>query len=142
MEKYLELAGAFMNIRREYGYVRFDKEVSKKVKNDILIMSYLKRHGGIAHPKDLSEEFMISTARMAVILNNLEEKGAVIRLPDQEDNRQTIVQLTDEGDRLYEKYNGEILGFTARLFQEIGEEDSRELIRITRKMMDVVAERK
>lgn len=81
MEKYLELANAFVNIRREYGYVRFDREISKKIKNDLFVMSYLKRHGGVAHPKELSEEFMISTARMAVILNNLEEKGVIIRTP-------------------------------------------------------------
>ena len=142
MEKYQELADAFINIRREYPYVKFDKEVSKKIKNEIFVMSFLRNHGGTAHPKELSEEFMISSARMAVILNQLESKGVIMRQPDPNDNRQTIVQLTQEGVEFFEACNNQIIGFIARLFEEIGEDDARELIRINRKMMNVIAERR
>ena len=140
METYRELASRFVNIRREHPYVKFEKEVSKKIKNDIFVMSFLRRHGGVAHPKELSDEFMISTARMAVILNHLSEKGVIVRQPDPNDNRQTIVRLTEKGTAIFEGINSEILDFIAHLFQEIGEDDSRELIRIIRRMMDVIEE--
>ena len=142
MDIYQELADAFVSIRREYSYVKFDKEISRKIKNDIFVMSYLRNHGGAAHPKDLSEEFMISTARMAVILNQLEEKGEVVRQPDPDDSRQTIVRLTDKGASFFEKCNGEIVDFIALLFREIGEQDARELIRIVRELMDAVSRRR
>ena len=72
MSEYLDLAGQFINIRRSLPYIKFDNEVSKKVKHEIFILSYLKLHNGVAHPKDLSEEFIVSTARMAFLLNQIE----------------------------------------------------------------------
>lgn len=138
MEKYRELASAFINIRREYPYVKFDKEISRKIKNEIFIMSFLRNHGGAAHPKELSEEFMISSARMAVLLNQLEDKGLILRQHDSDDNRQTIVQITEKGIEFFESCNEQIISFIAKIFEEIGEDDARELIRINRKMMNVV----
>ena len=57
-----------IGLRRRHPYIRFDKEISTKAKNDIFVLSHLARSGGAVHPKELSEEFMISTAQMAVIL--------------------------------------------------------------------------
>lgn len=46
---------------------------------------------------DLSQKFDISTARVATILNTLEEKEFVIRNKSNDDKRITIVKLTDKG---------------------------------------------
>lgn len=103
-------------------------------------MSYLKKHNGAAHPKELSEEFMISTAQMAVILNQMEEKNLVARLHDPESNRRTIVQLTEQGSEFFDGINDAVIAFAARLFQKIGEEDARSFICLMHKLMDAVAE--
>lgn len=142
MDKYQEFANDFINIRREYPHVKFESEIFPKIKNDIFILSYLYHHNGMAHPKDLSREFMISSARMAVLLKQLEEKGGIVRKTDPEDNRQTIVQITAEGSDFFEACNAKIIGFLAKLFEEIGEDDARELIRINKKMMNVITERR
>lgn len=140
MEIYRELASDFINKRREHPLILFEKEISTKSKNDLFVMSYLRRHGGMAHPKELSEEFMISTAQMAVILNQLEERQLVVRLHDLKSNRQTIVKLTEQGEAFFEGINDETIDFIARLFQKIGEEDARSLIRIMRRLTDVIIE--
>lgn len=140
MKMYQELANDFINIRREYPHVKFEKEVFTKIKNDIFILSFLQNHDGTAHPKELSEEFMISSARMAVILKQLEEKGSIERKSDPEDSRQTIVQITEKGKDFFETCNARIVSFIAKLFEEIGEADAKELIRINKKMMNVIAE--
>ena len=140
MDIYRELAKDFINVRREHPYIRFDKEISAKIKNDIFVIDYLKRHNGAAHPKELSEEFMISTAQMAVILNQLEEKELVVRLHDPQSNRQTIVHLTPKGEQFFEEVNSGIIDFVSWLFGEIGEEDARSFVRIICRMMNVVAE--
>jgi len=57
-----------IGLRRRHPYIRFDKEISTKAKNDIFVLSHLARSGGAVHPKELSEEFMISTAQMELIL--------------------------------------------------------------------------
>ena len=140
MHMYRELANDFINIRREYPHVKFEKEIFTKLKNDIFILSYLQSHGGAAHPKELSEDFMISSARMAVILKQLEAKGSIARTNDPQDSRQTIIQITAAGREFFEACNARIVDFIARIFEKIGEKDARELIRINQEMMRVIAE--
>lgn len=140
MDKYLELANQFLQIRRSLPYVKFDKEVSEKSKYEIYILSYLKRHNGTAHPKDLSGEFIVSTARMAVLLNQLEEKGFIARIHDSEDNRQTIIKLMPKGEEFFEEKNDKIVKFIARFFDELGETDSNEFVRLYTKLMSFVSE--
>lgn len=138
MELYRELAGGFIGARREHPLVRFEKKTATKYKNDMLVLSYLKGHGGSAHPKELSEEFMISTAQMAVILNQMEARELVVRLHDPRSHRQTIVKLTDRGLEFFDSINDEIIDFTARLFRKIGEVDARSLIRIIHKLVEAI----
>ena len=116
MYRFYELANKYLNTRRSLPYVKFDKRITKKTNNEICILSYLKAHNGEAHPKELSREFIVSTPRMAVILNQLEEKGYIIRVSDSEDNRQTIVKIQ----------------------KEIGERDAREFVRLYSKLMNYV----
>lgn len=142
MSELLELAEQFINIRRSLPYIKFDKEVSQKVKHDIFILSYLKLHNGVAHPKDLSEEFIVSTARMAVLLNHLEEKGYIVRIHDDEDNRQTIVKLQQKGMDFFDECNNEIIKFIARFFEELGADDAQEFVRLYSKLMNFVSEKK
>lgn len=141
MEKYLELAEQFMQVRRSLPYVKFDKEISKKSKHEICILSYLKLHNGQAHPRDLSEEFIVSTARMAVLLNQLEEKEYIKRIPDSEDNRQTIIKLQPKGIEFFEETNDKILNFIACFLDELGAEDAKEFVRLYTKLMEFVAEK-
>ena len=142
MNEYYDLAGQFVNVRRSLPYMKFDKEVSKKIKHELCILSYLKLHSGMAHPKDLSEEFIVSTARMAVLLNQLEEKGYIVRIPDSNDSRQTIVRLEPKGTDFFESINNEILKFIVKFFEELGEEDSREFVRLYTKLMNFVDKKK
>ncbi|MCR5112418.1 MAG: winged helix DNA-binding protein [Acholeplasmatales bacterium] len=46
---------------------------------------------------DLSAKFNVSTAREAVLLNTLEEKGLIQRYKSDTDGRKTFVRLTDLG---------------------------------------------
>lgn len=141
MDRFYDLAGQFVNIRRSLPYVKFDKEVSRKIKHEICILSYLKLHDGVAHPKELSDEFIVSTARMAVLLNQLEDKGYVIRIPDDIDSRQTIIKLQPKGAEFFNDKNNEILKFIAKFFEELGEEESSEFVRLYTKLMRFVAEK-
>ncbi|MDD6213767.1 MAG: transcriptional regulator [Firmicutes bacterium] len=141
MDEFYDLAGQFINVRRSMPYVKFDKEVSKKIKHEICILNYLKLHNGIAHPKELSEEFIVSTARMAVLLNQLEEKGYISRIPDSEDSRQTIVKLQPKGVSFFEDINNEILEFIVNFFKELGLHDSREFVRLYTRLMNFVAKK-
>lgn len=47
---------------------------------------------------DLAEKFDVSTARVATIINTLEDKGFIIRKKSERDGRLTIVELTNAGE--------------------------------------------
>ena len=69
------------------------------LRGELFVLNYLDHREGEVHPKELSEKMAVSTARIARLLNHMEEKSLVTRLPDPGDNRQIIVQLTPDGAR-------------------------------------------
>lgn len=139
MEKYLQLADQFMKMRRSFPYIKFDKEVTECSKHEMHILNYLALHGGVAHPKELSSEFIVSSARMSVLLNQLEEKEYICRISDSEDNRQTIVKLEPKGKEFFEKVNDKALKVVAHFFNELGDNDATEFVRLFTKLMNFVS---
>ncbi len=140
MAEFNELAVQFLKTRRSLPYIKFDKEVSKKIKNEICVLSYLKTHGGKAHPKDLSGEFIVSSARMAVILKQFERKNYIIRTADNDDSRKTVVKLQPKGEEFLERENTQIIKYLSDYFKKFGEDDAKEFVRLYEKLMKVVLE--
>ena len=65
------------------------------------------------------------------ILNMLEKRGYIEREHDEADRRKVYVALTKSGGKhLQEKYE-ETIRYISGIFEELGEEDTREYLRIT-----------
>ena len=88
------MAEEIVNMRGTRSHICFDRKLSKTMKGEMFVLNYLRNHNNQAHPKNLSDEMIVSTARIAVILNNLEKNQLITRTPDSEDNRQIIVKLS------------------------------------------------
>lgn len=58
---------------------------------------------GTAFPNELARLANVSTASMSSLLNTLQRDGLIVRRPDTDDRRRTIVELTENGERLLEK---------------------------------------
>lgn len=101
------------SIRGEYGVLRYLMYVHDNVSAGVL-----------------TEQLHVVPGRMTDILKSLENKGFIKRCKDNEDRRKVNVFLTEEGKieakekRKYitEEYRG--------LFEILGEEDTKELIRL------------
>jgi DNA-binding MarR family transcriptional regulator len=74
-------------------------------------------------PTRLAEEALISTAGMTNRLDRLEEAGLIVRLPDPDDRRGVLVELTEEGVDLVDSAVDAHRGLSRRL---LGALDSRE----------------
>ncbi|MCM1412053.1 MAG: transcriptional regulator [Lachnospiraceae bacterium] len=131
---YKKMAEELLAIRAEQLKVPANQQMSKLVKGELFVLNYLSTHNEAAYPKELSREMVVSTARIAVILNNMEEKSWITRTVDAQDNRQTIVTLTDEGRREIEKKRREVIGSVAEMLEVIGPDDSQEFLRIQKKI--------
>ena len=64
---------------------------------DWSVLSRLRLGTGRSSPGELSSDLELSSGAMTTRLDRLEEAGLVRRLPDPEDRRGVVVELTDKG---------------------------------------------
>lgn len=133
---YTTLANELIQIRASKAHMGIDRSLSKSVKGEMFILGFLKHHGNSSYPKELSQNFMVSTARMAVILKQLEKKELIIRTVDEKDNRQVIVTISEKGiEKLNEFHNTTICNL-AKVLEALGPKDADEYVRLHKKFID------
>ena len=137
---YETLADEIINMRGSRQHISFDRKLSDVVKGEMFVLNYLKNHGNKAHPRELSDEMIVSTARTAVILNHLERDGLIERIPDDRDNRQVFVCLSTKGIDVIEKHRRDIVMYMVNILEKIGEKDAMEYVRIQKKILDAISE--
>ncbi|MFC4652373.1 MarR family winged helix-turn-helix transcriptional regulator [Lactococcus nasutitermitis] len=89
--------------------------------NQVLFFLH-KQTGEPIVPSDIATFTNTSTARIATILNNLEEKGMVTREISRVDRRKILVALTDKGRKLAETQRCTFINNISRAFEAMGEE--------------------
>ncbi len=101
------------------------------------VIGYLIEVEDGVHPKKISDFMGVSTARIANILNKLEEQELIVRTPDSVDKRQIVVNLTNNGRTLGLEYQNEIISELAKMLEALGKEDAIEYVRITKKIYEL-----
>jgi DNA-binding MarR family transcriptional regulator len=92
-------------------------------------LSVLARHGTM-RPSELSEHLKIAPRSTTEVVDGLEERGLVERLPDPADRRATLVELTGTGSTIAEKIRAERGAQGERFFAALPPGDRAELARI------------
>lgn len=92
------------------------------------VLSFLYVSDGAVSSGAISRHMNVSTARVAVLLKNLEEKGLVRRRKDGKDSRITLVELTDAGYALYQKREDALLSFVDSLIERVGYDRLKEFL--------------
>jgi len=75
-------------------------------------------------------EGLTSPGAVTHMINSLEEGGYVERLPSANDRRVVLIKATDEGKKIVDRMEAECLEDLKGLMGFLGEEDSKNLIRI------------
>ncbi|MDY4573678.1 MAG: MarR family transcriptional regulator [Intestinibacter sp.] len=112
--------------------------MSKLNQGGLFVLNYLVDHQKTAYPKDLSKSMVVSTARIATILNHLEKDDFITRTTDPKDNRQIIVKLTEKGDKYIQKQRDEMLQKVVKMLECLGPEDALAYIRIQKKLISSI----
>ncbi len=134
---YEELAAELL----KYQFVLLRKEGNKN-NIDILrgkkrVIGYLYEVKDGVYPSVLSSFMGVSTARIACILNKLEDDKIINRLEDKKDKRCKLVYLTDEGRSLGASYQKKYIKEISTMLRALGEHDAKEHVRITKKIFDL-----
>lgn len=98
------------------------------------VLAYLEDAKDEVIAGDLAREMKVSTARVAALLNRLEEKGLVRRSRSLRDARRTVVEITPEGAAYTDEIKKQILDKVEDLFEKVGKEDLWEFLRICEKI--------
>ena len=107
---------------------------------DLLLLCIEER--GEVLPKELSDTMCVSTARVAIAINDLSDKGFITREIDGDDRRQIIVKLTDKGREHISAQRQKFIDNIAELFAELGEHDATEYVRLHAKVAEIMRKRR
>ena len=125
-----ELYAAVANLGRD----REQKIVTASSSGEEGLLHYLAyKHDGV-YSGVLKDQLGVGSGRMADILRRLEEKELIVRSEDTEDSRRVVVHITELGRERAVSMNQRVLAWYGRLHEYLGEEDSRELIRLLKKL--------
>lgn len=137
---YRELAEQFFKKSHEMKKIQHHKMLDECLQGEAFTLLYLREKNGFALPSEISEEMVISSARVASILNNLEKKALITREIDQSDRRKILVKLTKSGRLQVEKDHQLMISQIAAMLECLGEEDAKNFVRITSKIVEIAPE--
>lgn len=137
---YESLAYQMLNVRAKMLQVPAHQEISKLMRGELFVLNYLKEQDIVVHPKELSENLAVSTARIARLLKHMEEQGLIVRFTDANDSRQVVVQITEQGVAEIDHVRKKVLEYTARMLENLGADDAKEYIRIQEKICQTCSE--
>lgn len=136
---YLDLSRQFLHTMFKLKKHGHPKKITEKMQGEALAILYLLEHKNIVLPGEMSNEMNISSARVAAMLNSLENKGLITREMDKRDRRKILVSLTQKGKDLAVKHRQKVENHTAKMLELLGEHDALELVRITEKLTTLLS---
>lgn len=116
------------------------QSVQEPLKGENFLLDYLSAQNGCSTPGTLREVLGVSAPRTAAMLRALEEKGMLRRCADSHDRRRVVVQLTELGRRKAEQMHAALCAHVQHILKQLGEQDSRELIRLLGRITEIEAD--
>lgn len=110
------------------------KKMQKISQGEMAMLGFLMYEKSETNPKELSERFNLSTARVANTLNSLERKEYIKRVHDSLDRRKVMVYITEKGKEVFTEAEKEALNEFSKLLSYLGENDSLCLLEIIDKI--------
>ena len=86
----------------------------------------------------MGEYLRVSKAAVSQMLGALEKRGLITRKPDPDNRRTILVNLTDKGNEMIVDFESEFDIYLVMLIERFGEKDTREIIRLIYKFMEIV----
>lgn len=115
----------------------FAKEM-KLTRGQMATIDFLgKQPGYMAKQRVIEEEFAIQRSTTTIMLQRMEKKGLVARLPDPADKRQKLVKLTDKAEELLPRVIEDIKDDDLQLMDHFSEEE----LATVRRFLKYIAEK-
>ena len=124
-------------IMREFSKVPFQEQSRNFATGEMAILFYLNSIQDGATAGDICNYLQVTTGRIASALNSLEKKNFIQRKTHEKDKRKVKVCITSYGrDYVLQNYDNGIV-ISRNVLENLGEEDTKEFIRIVKKLMNI-----
>lgn len=138
---YTKLAEEFLQLNMFRKFKPY-QQINESMRGESFILQYIASNESQMIPSEISDIMSISSARIATILNSLENKKYITRQIDVADRRRIIIGLTAEGREQAVKFRQMLLSAIEKMLSSLGEHDAKEYIRITGKMAELAQRKK
>lgn len=120
-------------------YNNHKKVFEINVKGEYSLLLYLFKHlKSEITPGNISDDFNISTARVATSLNSLEAKGYLTREISKSDRRVIIIKLTKEGTEKAIKLKEKQINYISKILNHFKEEEINDIMKLINKLDEVL----
>ena len=103
-------------------------------------LGFLVHSGGEATAGSIAEALSVSTARVAILLKKMSERGLITKEKSVLDARVTIVRLTEFGRVTAQNMVAEMKASIGLILDKIGEDRLNEFVSISREINEIVKE--
>lgn len=114
------------------------ENINRVNKGELFVLHFLVMHNRAALPSELSAALQSSTARISALLGVLEKKGQIVRDVDKNNRRNILVTITESGRSRVKKEMREMKHRMIQVFTDMGEADTAEFIRLTRRFSQLM----
>lgn len=127
----------FERIRKLKPSALFKKINEENVGSRAILQLLYNSHSSLTAGK-ISEYMNVSTARVAVLLRKMDDKGLITKENDSHDARLTIVHLSDKGEKVFRQMHNDMCRELSTVIDRVGMERIMEFISIANEIESVV----
>ncbi|MCL2675357.1 MAG: MarR family winged helix-turn-helix transcriptional regulator [Firmicutes bacterium] len=106
-------------------------------RSELMLLMFIEHKEEVV-PKDISEAMGVSTARIAIALNDFADKGLITREIDDNDRRRIIVKLTPKGKEFVTDRKQIFIDKITEFLALLGEHDAKEYVRIMGRISEIM----
>lgn len=134
LERFDELA--FVVMRHIIALIK--EQVSSDLTTDQHLMMRCIKRKGRATSSELANTFNVNRSAITAIINRLNEKGFIERLPDSHDRRVIHLQLTEAGQLVVTQGEEKIQKVLESYFSQLDEQEMTQFLRTFEKIAQIV----
>ena len=132
-------AEELIRLMRELGQLSEHEDTKLTTRGEGALLTHLALGHNGATAGELRQALEVGSSRVANALKHLEAQGLIHRAASEEDGRVVQVFLTQKGRDFITKRYQRLLHRVNLVLDELGEEDSAEYLRLTRKLIQAMA---
>ena len=133
---YTDLSKEFLQTVYRFYKIYPQRQLNNAMHGEAFALQFIAKHDNAAIPSDIENAMSVSSARIATILNGLEDKGLITRRIDSSDRRRTILKLTPTGEEQAAKSTEQLLELGKKILGYLGEDDAKHYVRIMGRIAD------